>query len=309
MIIYRELSSLTEDLGFSVKTLYSVSNSVHEHYRKVSIEKKDGGYRELSVPDQLLKSIQRSINSKLLWMENVSKFATAYIPGGSTLRNAKPHVGNPIVLKLDIRHFFDSILYSTVKEKAFPADRYSEQNRVLLTLLCVYHDALPQGAPTSPAISNIIMCDFDNAVGSWCAARGIVYTRYCDDMTFSGEFNPQVVKAFVRSELRKIGFFLNDKKTVALNNGQRHTITGVVANDHLRVSSDYKRKIRQELFYCRKYGIVDHLQRTGVDPDPEHYRLVLLGRVNYALSIDPTDMELKRYKEWLCSGNGMLKVN
>lgn len=301
MIVYRELSSLSEDLGFSAKTLYGVSNSMSSHYRSVSLPKAGGGCRVLSVPDRLLKSIQRSINNNLLWMEDVSPYATAYRPGGSTKRNALPHKGNPMVLKLDISHFFDSIIYPVVKEKAFPEKRYSEGNRVLLSLLCVYKDVLPQGAPTSPAISNIIMRDFDDVVGSRCSEQGIVYTRYCDDMTFSGRFDPKPLKAFVRSELRKMGFFLNDRKTVFLNGGQRHVITGIVANEGLKAPSDYRRMIRQEVYYCRKYGIAGHLDRIGSGDDPEHYRLVLLGRVNYALSIDSGDSELKSYREWLCS--------
>ncbi|MBQ9557287.1 MAG: RNA-directed DNA polymerase [Clostridia bacterium] len=303
MIIYRELSSLSDDLGFSAKTLYSVSNSISSHYRCVSIAKPGGGYRELSVPDCLLKSIQRRINEKLLWMEEISPYATAYRVLGSTKKNAFPHKGNPIVLKLDIRHFFDSIIYPVVKEKVFPNYRYSEQNRVLLSLLCVYKDALPQGAPTSPAISNIIMRDFDNKIGSWCSERGVVYTRYCDDMTFSGNFDPKPLRAHVKSELRSMGFFLNDRKSVILNRGQCHIITGVLANERLRAPSDYRRRIRQEMYFCRKYGIGSHLRRIGIEDDVAHYRLVLLGRINYALSLDPADSELVSYKKWLCEND------
>ena len=87
MIIYRELSSLTTDLGFSVKTLYSVSNSIQAHYKTVRIPKKNGDYRQLAVPDQLLKSIQARINEVLLPLEKVSPYATAYRPGGSAMRS------------------------------------------------------------------------------------------------------------------------------------------------------------------------------------------------------------------------------
>ena len=171
MIVYREFSSLSEDLGFSGKTLYSVSNSVTKHYHAASVPKRGGGVRELHIPDELLKTIQSRIAEKLLPLEEISPYATAYRPGGSTKINAAPHVGREVLLKLDIRGFFDSITYPMVKEKAFPAARYSEPNRILLSILCVYRDALPQGAPTSPAISNIIMKEFDDTVGRWCAAR------------------------------------------------------------------------------------------------------------------------------------------
>lgn len=299
MIVYKEFSSLVNDLGFSGKTLYSVSNHIHRHYRAVEIPKGNGESRQLYVPDDLLKSIQRSINDKLLALEEISPYATAYRPCGSTKVNAYPHIGKPVLLKLDIRHFFDRLIYPVVKEKAFPAERYSEQNRVLLSLLCVFKDALPQGAPTSPAISNIIMSDFDNKIGSWCKDNGIAYTRYCDDMTFSGDFEPRPVITLVKSELKKMGLFLNDQKTVAVRKGQKHSVTGIVVNEHLSVPSEYKKKLRQEIYYCMKFGIKSHLDSIKSEETTERYTSKLLGKVNYVLSIEPHNRQMQSYKYWL----------
>ena len=299
MIVYRELSSLEKDLGLSAKTLYTLSNKIFRHYRKVSIPKDNGQFRELSVPDDFLKAVQRKIADVLLSQMEISPYATAYRPGGSTLCNAKPHVGKPMVMKLDIRGFFDHCIYTLVKEKAFPAEKYSEANRILLTLLCVYKEALPQGAPTSPAISNILLKDFDNTVGAWCHEKNIAYTRYCDDMTFSGEFDHRQVKALVKAELRKLGFFLNDKKTVVLRDGQRKSVTGIVVNEKPQASAEYRRKLRQELYYCRKFGFCDHIRSLGLNISVEAYKARLLGRVNYALSVNPKDQQMQRYKAWL----------
>lgn len=102
MIIYRELSSLEQDLGISAKTMYAVSNNLGKHYHTVKLPKKNGGYRELSVPDPLLKSIQKQITNTLLVHMPVSRYATAYCYGSSTLRNAKHHIGKRVVLKLDM---------------------------------------------------------------------------------------------------------------------------------------------------------------------------------------------------------------
>ena len=165
MIVYRELSSLEKDLGVPARTLYAVSNRLSRHYRTVSIPKSGGGERRLSVPDPVLRQIQRRIARQLLAYMPLSGHATAYRPGGSALRNAQPHAGAPMLLRLDIRDFFSSVLYSTVKERAFPSSIYAEPLRVLLSMLCYYQDGLPQGAPTSPAIANIILYDFDRAVG------------------------------------------------------------------------------------------------------------------------------------------------
>ncbi|MGM9639251.1 MAG: reverse transcriptase family protein [Butyricicoccaceae bacterium] len=299
MIVYRELSSLEKDMGFSARALYAASSHRPSHYRRSRIPKGGGEYRELCMPDGFLKAIQRSIAEHLLAYEAVSPFATAYRPGGSTLVNARPHVGRPVVLKLDIRHFFDRIIYPMVKEKAFPAQRYSEANRVLLTLLCTYQDALPQGAPTSPAISNIVMKDFDDQVGRWCRERGIVYTRYCDDMTFSGDFAPRAVIDFVRPALREMGFFLNDGKTVAVRSGQKKTVTGIVVNEKPNVPASYRRQLRQELYFCRKYGVEEHIRRTGADIAAADYLRQLLGRVNYVLQITPDNAEMRQYRAWL----------
>ena len=299
MIVYRELSSLAKDLGFSARALYGASYHRHKHYHSAKVPKANGEFRKLYVPDEFLKAIQRSIAANLLAYEEVSPFATAYHFGGSTMANAAPHTGKPVLLKLDIRHFFDHIIYPLVKDKVFPAERYSESNRILLTMLCMYKDALPQGAPTSPAISNIVMREFDNTVGQWCLDRGITYTRYCDDMAFSGDFEPRVVVQLVKSELCKLGLFLNEKKTVAVRDGQKKIVTGIVVNKKPNVSAEYRRRLRQELYFCQKYGVVEHIRKLGLNMTAEQYTAQLLGRVNYVLQVSPGNEEMQRYKAWL----------
>ena len=299
MIVYRELSSLEQDLSINAKTLYAVSNNLGKHYHKAKLPKKNGGCRNLSVPDEVLKFIQRRIGDVLLIHMPVSRYAKAYRFGSSTLRNAKHHVGKQVVLKLDILHFFDSIRYSTVKDKVFPEEIYAEPLRILLTMLCYHKDALPQGAPSSPAITNIILYEFDELVGQWCRERGIAYTRYCDDMTFSGDFDPAEVIRFVRLELKKMGFLLNEQKTRIQRPGQQQSVTGIVVNEKLSIPSDYRRKLRQELYYCRKFGIQEHLQKIGLEIPENTYRMQLLGKVNYVLQVQPEDRDLLDARKWL----------
>lgn len=299
MIVYRELSSLEQDLGISAKTLYAVSNNLGRHYHNAQLPKKGGGYRNLSVPDEVLKTIQKRIADVLLIHMPVSRYAKAYRFGSSTLRNAKHHVGKQVVLKLDILHFYDSIRYSTVKDKVFPEEIYAEPLRILLTMLCYHKDALPQGAPSSPAITNIILYEFDELVSQWCRERGIAYTRYCDDMTFSGDFDSAEVIRFVRSELKKMGFLLNEQKTRIQRPSQQQTVTGIVVNEKLSIPADYRRKLRQELYYCRKFGIREHLQKIGLEIPEETYRMQLLGKVNYVLQVNPKDQEMLNARTWL----------
>ncbi len=299
MIVYRELSSLEQDLGFSARTLYAVSNSLDKHYRTATIPKKSGGVRKLRVPDELLKAIQHQITEVLILPRPISRYAKAYYPGSSTVRNAKHHVGQSVVLKLDILHFFDSIRYSDVKDLVFPSEIYAEPLRILLTMLCYHKDALPQGAPSSPAITNVIMAEFDEIVGRHCDLQGIRYTRYCDDMTFSGDFDPNAVIAFVRQELKKRGFLLNEQKTRIQCSGTRQSVTGIVVNEKLSIPADYRRKLRQELHYVQKYGVTEHLRRIESDTPEEIYLQQLLGKVNYVLQVSPDEKAFQKARRWL----------
>ena len=117
MIVYRELSSLEKGLGFSARALYAASYHRNSHYRRVQIPKGNGEYREVCVPDDFLKAIQRSIVDNLLVHEEIFSFATAYRFGGSTLANARPHVGKPILLKLGIRRFLITLFIRRLKKR------------------------------------------------------------------------------------------------------------------------------------------------------------------------------------------------
>ena len=290
MIVYKEISSIEQDLEYDIRTLYSISYSLHRHYHSIKISKRQGGYRVLSIPDMPLKCIQKRIADVLLSQITISPYA-----------KATPHINKDIVLKLDIRDFFNNILYSTVKEKAFPKEKYSENIRILLSMLCYYNDALPQGAPTSPFISNIIMCEFDNTVGSWCGKHGVAYTRYCDDMTFSGNFNPNEVIKYVRFELRKMGFFLNNKKTIVAHKSNKQIVTGIIVNKKLNIPRKYKKDIRQAIYYCKKFGVYNHMESANINDTVESYILKLMGKVNYVLSVCPNDKEFMGYRNYLKS--------
>lgn len=298
MIVYRELSSIEKDLGFSAKTLYGLSNTLEKHYHTVYLPKSDGSKRKLSVPDLILKLVQKSIADNILIQYPISKYAKAYKPGSSIQKNARPHVGKKKILKLDIEGFFDHILYSRVKDTVFYEEKYSESIRILLTMLCYYNDSLPQGAPTSPAITNIIMYDFDETVGAFCNEKNIAYTRYCDDMTFSGCFDEREIISFVKGELRKLGLFLKNRKTAVISASKRQVVTGIVVNEKMNVTKDYKKTIRQEIYYIKKFGLDEHLKRLGIS-DKQQYVLSLKGRIAFVLQTIPNEYEFVEYKDFL----------
>ncbi len=300
MIVYRELSSIEKDLGFSAKTLYGLSNSLEKHYHTVYLPKSDGSKRKLSVPDLILKPVQKSIADNILIQYPISKYAKAYKPGSSIQKNARPHVGKKKILKLDIEGFFDHILYSRVKDTVFYEEKYSESIRILLTMLCYYNDSLPQGAPTSPAITNIIMYDFDETVGAFCNEKNIAYTRYCDDMTFSGCFDEREIISFVKGELRKLGLFLKNRKTAVVPATKRQCVTGIVVNEKMNITKDYRKKVRQEVYYIRKFGLDGCLNNMGIS-DKERYLLSLKGRIAFVLQTIPNNCEFIEYKNFLDS--------
>lgn len=288
--------------------LYTVSNHVEQHYHFVDIPKKNGGQRKLMVPDPLLCRIQKNILRYVLAELPVSDYAKAYRPQSAILENAKPHVGAKEILKLDIRNFFDSITFFQVYRSAFPAIYYPPAIRTLLTNLCCCRDSLPQGAPTSPAVSNLVMKSFDEYMGDWCKERGIQYTRYCDDLTFSGEMDRREVKNKVRGFLAAYGFELNEKKTRVQKKYQRQTVTGIVVNEKPQVSRAYRRQLRAEIYYCGRYGVEAHLQRSGewenwkeshqeTDLIRVLYLQRLLGKVNYVLQVNPEDVEFCQAKK------------
>lgn len=298
MKTYTVLDSLEQDLGFSAKTLYGLSNNLDKHYRNTFIPKHDGSKRKLSIPDLILKRVQRAISDNILADYPISRYAMAYTQGSSVQKNASLHVGKQKILKLDIEGFFDHITYSRVKDCVFLKENYSEPIRILLTMLCYYKESLPQGAPTSPVITNIIMYDFDEKIGKYCEENNISYTRYCDDMTLSGDFDEKAVIFVVKDELRKLGLFLKSRKTAVIPNTKRQTVTGIVVNEKIGLTKEYKNKIRQEIYYIKKYEIDGHLSKIGCQ-DKQQYLNSLKGRIAFVLQTIPNNEEFLGYKEFL----------
>ena len=94
-------------------------------------------------------------------------------------------------------------------------------------------------------------------------------------------------------------FLLNEQKTRIQCPGQQQTVTGIVVNEKLSIPADYRRKLRQELYYCRKFGIQEHLQKTGLEIPEDTYRMQLLGKVNYVLQVHPDDKDMLDARKWL----------
>lgn len=287
-------NQLIKFLPIGRKDFYKLIRNCDKSYKSILLKKESGKIRQIYMPNDKLKNIQNRILYKILYKLAVSKYATAYVKGRSLLDNALPHVGKRYMLKLDITDFFSSITFEQVYSAAFNTKYFTKQVGVLLTTLCCRRDVLPQGAPTSPALSNMVMQNFDNNIGKWCENHGISYTRYCDDMTFSSDEPLYHVYQKAKAMLNEMGFELNEKKTHFITNVGRQSVTGLTVNEKVSVSSDYKRKLRQEVYYTLKFGLTENILRSnkkeflvGSLPDAEKYYHHLLGRIRFVLQIEP----------------------
>ena len=303
-----DVLTVANKLEIPTNKLYMLSNnrmprqkrrdSKYENYHTVVIHRGRGHRnRILSVPNKLLKIVQRGILERYLYQIETSEYSTAYCKEKSLLDNASPHIGKECILKLDISHFFDSITDDSVY-LVFKQFGLSVPATSLLTHLCTYNGKLPQGAPTSPYIANLVMKHFDENLGKWCKNRNITYTRYCDDMTFSGDRsavrNSNIIRK-VKVLLNNMEMKLNDKKTIFISSSQQQRVTGIVVNEKPAIPREMRRSIRQEVYYCTKFGVSDSLQRQGLDISPDKYLHSLLGRISFALQIDPDNREMQNY--------------
>ena len=243
-----------------IKLLYSISNSKEKNYTMYKIKKKNGKYRTIYAPNPCLKHIQKQILMNILNNKAISKYATAYHKGISIKENAIPHINKEVILKLDIKDFFGNITFLD--------------------------------------ISNLVMKDFDNELGDWCNLNDISYTRYSDDMTFSGSFEPNIVITKVRKMLYKLGLELNNNKICIIHNSSCQNVTGLVVNEKIQVSVNYRRKLRQEIYYINKFGLKSHLKKLNIKNERK-YLNSLYGKVLYVLSINNNDKEFIEYKKYL----------
>lgn len=279
-----------------IKTLYSISNNIENNYRIYKIKKRNGKYRTIYEPNSLLKHIQKQILENILNNKAISKYAKAYHKGISLKDNAIPHINKKIILKLDIKDFFENISFIDIYNSCFPIEYFPKSIGMLLTYLCTYDEHLTQGSPTSAYISNLVMKEFDEVIGAWCDDKNISYTRYSDDMTFSGDFKPSEVIIKVRKMLYKLGLQLNNDKIHVITKSSSQFVTGIVVNEKAQVDSKYRKKIRQEIYYIEKYGLNSHLTRLNIK-DKNQYINSLYGKILYVMQINKDDKEFITYKK------------
>lgn len=213
--------------------------------------------------------------------------AFGYIKGRTTRDNAKRHIGSPNLLSADIKNFFPSITTARV-ELALEYGGIDRRVCGILARFLTIKGSLPLGLSSSPMIANLVATPLDIEMTKIADELKCRYTRYADDMTFSGSTTlPQ--KDAIERILQRHNFRLNEAKFRASKRGQRHYVTGLSVADPVapHAPKKMKRLLRQELYYVRKYGLSDHLTRIGSTGNLQRNVNRLDGMVNYVSSIEP----------------------
>lgn len=215
-------------------------------YTKHEIPKKSGKMRVISAPVTGLKRIQKCIAVKLLDPLGAHEAAFGFVAGRSIVGNAKMHAGKPLVVNADVRNCFPSVRWPLVRAALIRdlSDRLSPLSISFLVDLCTAEGVLPVGAPTSPAILNRVLLKTDQILSQQAALRSCSYSRYADDLTFSGGEAAVSLLGVARGVLGRIGLELDPKKTNIFRRGRRQMCTGLVVNDRVNVPRKIRRKIR-----------------------------------------------------------------
>lgn len=240
------LDSLSRHTCLSQRLLYVLSARNSNFYRRFYRPKKSGGQREILAPSRQMKALQAWILRHILEKVPVHDAATAFRSGRNIALNAEPHQSNRWFLCLDFDDFFPSIPYAKVYT-VFRTIGYNSHIAHVLTALCTCDGKLPQGAVTSPTLSNIICLRLDRRISGFAGKRNIAYTRYADDMTFSS-MNPNKLigaKRMVHRIAAEEGFTLNESKTRYMGPRQQCRVTSlVIADNSVGVGKKRKRKLR-----------------------------------------------------------------
>lgn len=246
------------------------------HYKRFYIPKKTGGKRLISTPMPKLKQAQHWLLRNILEKISVQDPAHGFVKKRSIVSNALPHVKADVVVNIDMKDFFPTISYPRVKG-VFKSFGYSEQLSTIFALICTEAEcdeiqldgqtyfaagmerALPQGAPTSPAITNIICRKLDARLKGIAAKLNFQYTRYADDLTFSasGEAtsNLKTLMGFIKKIIKEEKLVIHPDKVRVLRKGARKEVTGIVVNDRPTVNAKELDRFRALIFQIEKDGI------------------------------------------------------
>lgn len=251
---------------FTVGQLLHFCNSkVPNRYKTFYIRKKSGKLREINSPCRQLSAILYYLNILFKVIYTPSTSAMGFTEGRSIVTNASKHIGQHYVFNIDLENFFPSIPQSRVWARLqIPPFNFPREIADVVAGLCCHYNVersrnvLPQGASTSPLLTNAICDKLDRRMLGLAKKYGLHYSRYADDMTFSAMRNRFEEDSDFRKELKRIiedqGFKMNDNKTRLLRDGQRQEVTGLTVNENVNLAKKYIKDLRCVLHMWEKEG-------------------------------------------------------
>jgi RNA-directed DNA polymerase len=277
-------------------------DSVRNHYRTYWLRKPTGGWRLVEEPLYLLKRAQRHILHDVLDCVVPHPAACAFHRDRSIVDYAAPHTGSEIVLHLDLKNFFPSIpasrIHAMLTALGYPAEVARLMTGICTSTapfrICHQHQGgqiyssphLPQGAPTSPALANLAAFRLDSRLSAAAGSAGATYTRYADDLAFSGDTTlARGVNRFLALVWQIIfeeGFEVNHRKTRVMRKSVRQRLCGLVVNDHLNIDRRSYDRLKAILTNCTRHGLETQNRDNHTD-----FRAHLRGRVAYVEQINP----------------------
>ncbi len=297
-------------LGVSHATMmYALYSAPDEaRYRPFEIPKRTGGTRQIHAPVGQVRKMQEAFAPKLAAAYRAHPAAHGFIRERSILTNADLHTGQRLVLNVDLKDFFPSINFGRVRG-LFMAPPFSlgPAAATVLAQLCTWQNGLPQGAPTSPHLSNLISMRLDRKLARLARQNGARYSRYADDITFSTNqtrFSPSIAEYVQAAEeglqvragealnraIQANGFSVNEAKVRLQTRNMRQAVTGLTVNDRANVGRKRIRRVRAMLHAWKKYGLGaaarEHFLRyRGLARQPENaekaYRNVVYGQLAF----------------------------
>jgi RNA-directed DNA polymerase len=263
-------------------------------YVEFEIPKAKGGMRRISAPRKPLRTAQRKILDEILSKVPNHDSCHGFVAGRSTVTNATPHLRKALMVKMDLKDFFPTVHYRRVAG-LFTSLGYGDRVASLLAALTthrpiledktvVWPGVLPQGAPTSPAIANLVCHRLDARLAGLAAKMGGTYTRYADDLTFSFAESPASVGKFmwwVDQICQQEGFIQNPKKRRVLRRSAQQRVTGIVVNESVHVPREERRRFRAILANCKKNGVAAEARGR------EDFEAYLAGYASYVKMVQP----------------------
>ena len=297
----KNIDDICKSLDISQKQLKYILYKRKNNYKSFKVNKKNGSYRIIKAPYEDLKYIQRKLLELLYEMYDFKECQHGFVKNKSIVTNANMHIKAKHVLNIDLENFFDTINFGRVRG-LFLAEPFFFNNEVATILAQIVCDdnKLPQGAPTSPAIANMICHILDNNLSKYCSKYGCIYTRYADDITISStayKFPKQICQKkdsntiVLGSKITKIiekeaGFIINPSKIRFSPKMQRQEVTGLVINEKVNVKRIYTKNLRALLHNCKKNGILIEAKKYFPKITDDNFALfkfkeVIRGKLNF----------------------------